>query len=252
MAGSSAQHAALAFDVSDLKASEIDKELAQMEADEKAAKSKSKGKAKVGTTKKAPTKLNKAQVDFAKGGFQMPGQPKTPAKAAADTTDLAGKLQKIGIIKSYHEHPRWKDDYGPFKALNPLKITHEELDAKITHCKSIRNRAFAPHAAVKILEAIGYGIEFGYQNYIFTQPWNPLKGQSLAGLGMDISRNSQLFQDELDEMVILYPGFFQQPLWMRFAAKIYLVSQGTSKKNHGAPTADSAPNPDYAGLFNDL
>jgi hypothetical protein len=243
------------FDVSDLTVSAVDAELANMAEATLAAKRKSKGKEKADAPMMGKTKkLTKAQIDFAKKGFALPGEKPKSAPSAArpsqDAKDIAGKLQKIGIIKGYHE--RWPQDYPAFKPINPLKVSHEELDARIGECKAVRNRSFAPHAAVKMLELVGFTFEQVYQNYIFNEPWNPIRGQSLLNLGKVMRENQALFQEELDEMVILYPGFFQQPLWMRFGVKFYMVIQEVQKRNANLPNATGPSDPRHADMFSDI
>ena len=262
-------------DVGDLRESIIRDELALMEMKKSMGKKKAAGegkpkargrpKSRTGSDSEASQAdiemgmLNPEQRELMNNNFKLP-KAKSPGSSSSSSRnaapapsgdDMAEKLQYIGHIQAYHV--RWPEDYGPFRPIDPTRVSLEQLVATFEEMRKLRNTKFGPMMARSSLGYLGKGLQFLWQAFGFGNPMlGPLADMNLNGLGEVLASDSgyALFQEELDEIRILYPGLFSQPLWMRFTVKVATVVRQVAAANSGVPTP-SAPVADaqrYADL----
>lgn len=247
------------IDVSDLKASMIDDELEYIASlDEAAGSSKKSGK-KAGSSSssskgkekaemKRPATLNKEQRAFAQNNYRFDGEV---GQVLQD--EMNEKIRVIGVIQQFHE--RWPEENGPFRKVNPAKVTLEELNATLGEIRSRRNRQFAPRAVDSLFTWAAFGCELGWQGFGYGNTWgglNLLADMNLAGLAKRLEQDKSLLQEELDEFTIVYGSMLQQPLFMRFALKAVMIARAVAAENARLPTPSAAAPPTTQQAYADL
>lgn len=260
-------------DVGDLRESIIRDELALMEMKKSMGKKKAAGEGKPKATRGRPKSrtgsdseasqadlemgmINPEQRELLNNNFKLPkGKTRsggTPSASAAPSgEDMAEKIKYIGYIQSYHV--RWPQDYGKYTPIDPTRVSLEQLVAMFGEMQKLRNTKFGPLMARSSLGYLGKGLQWLWQAFGFGNPMlGPLANMNLNGLGDVLASDAgyALFEEELDECRILYPGLFSQPLWMRFTVKVATVVRQVASANGGVPTP-SASVPDaqrYADL----
>jgi hypothetical protein len=191
--------------------------------------------------------LNPEQRELMANNFKLPKAKAVGSSSSSSSNrgaapapsgeDMAEKIQYIGHIQAYHV--RWPEDYGPFRPIDPTRVSLEQLVATFDEMRKLRNTKFGPMMARSSLGYLGKGIQFLWQAFGFGNPMlGPLAEMNLNGLGEVLASDSgyALFQEELDEIRILYPGLFSQPLWMRFTVKVATVVRQVAAANSGVPT----------------
>jgi hypothetical protein len=164
---------------------------------------------------------------------------------------MTRKLQIISQIEKYHQS--WPRDYGEYRPVDPTRVTLEQLEARFSEMQAVRDTKLGPSMAKAGLGWLGVVIEQGWQNVCYGNPaFGPLAGMSLASLGSVLGSDAgyQLFEEELTEYRILYPGLFSQPRWLRFTSKLAQVIKQVAEANRATPQA-RAPMPN-AENYDDL
>jgi hypothetical protein len=187
------------------------------------------------------TTVSKEQIDYLSKGMKLTGKVKG-VNLEAGNKDEDEKERLYVMICKYHD--RFQEKLGKMPKMDLSKKSTIDLKGYLASIQAKNNSSFGDFIAKSLFSGLMYTIENIYQTFAYNQPWNKYADVSMYGLHHVCMQSYEEFRDEIDEIKILYPQFFEHGVWSRLIQKIVQkgVQVGGVNSSRGAANSEADAN----------